>query len=135
MEKIAIYLRTLQLYGQNAHNLDQGQSFFADHEALGAFYEAAGCGYDMVIERMIGLDIIPDLQKLHKKVAEIIQVLDHKPDAKSFFRNILKLEQKLCSEIEECVNSGKYSEGTNQLIGELANQSESRQYKIKQRLK
>jgi DNA-binding ferritin-like protein len=134
MEKVLVLLRTLQLYGQNAHNLAKGKSFFADHDAMADFYSAAAADYDMVVERMIGCDMEVDLVKVHKNVCGYLEKLPHNVENEKALEYIMALEKKLCAEVEkECKKS--VSEGTRQLIGEVANKSESRQYKMKQRLK
>jgi leucyl aminopeptidase len=51
-----------------------------------------------------------------------------------FFEQQLAHEQQLCDMINKLCAVKDVSEGTKQLLGDIANFSESRQYKIKQRL-
>ena len=53
---------------------------------------------------------------------------------KEYFKQGLSLEKQLCILIENFIKKG-CSSGTEQLIGDVANRSECRQYKILQRLK
>jgi len=116
------------------HNLATGPSFFADHDALSDFYTAAAFDYDTVVERMIGLGQDVDLPKIPSKAAENIAKLPVSESNNHALELILALEKSLCREVEKEVASS-VSEGTKQLIGEIANKSEGRQYLLGQRLK
>lgn len=134
MNKIAIILRTLQLYGQNLHNLVSGSSFFADHNALSDFYVTAASDYDSVVERMIGLGMEIDLVQITVKASDHVKKLPIPDSNEKAMELILALEKQLCKEVQSEVKK-EISEGTKQLIGEIANKSEGRQYLISQRLK
>jgi DNA-binding ferritin-like protein len=132
MENLASILRFMQLYAHNAHNMSSGLTFMQDHAYFGDLYPAYEDAYDSIIERLIGLDKEPDLIALNIEAANELQ--HHgKSDNDGCFSLILQYEEAVCKLIDKIKESG--SEGTRQLIGELANQSEMRQYKIKQRLK
>ena len=135
MFKLAYILRALQLYTWNIHNLTKGPSFFGDHCATGEFYEQVGMDYDSVIERAIGIgDESVKVDEIAVKAGQLVGKLPHNtPDMNSYFKAILDLEEIVCAEVEKIKDN--YSEGTKQLIGEICNKSEMRQYKIKQRLK
>ena len=134
LHNVAIVLRTLQLYGQNAHNLTKGRSFFSDHEALSDFYVEAAESYDMVIERILGTEEKCDLVLIHEKTVATMKKLPHYvEDQKGMFNALLSLEKELCSMVNS-MDKSKLSEGTVQLVGEIANRSEARQYLIKRRL-
>lgn len=131
MQDIATTLRTLQLYAHNAHNLSKGATFLADHPFLGDLYESYEEEYDSVVERAIGEDLGIDLLKLQLEAsrgakAKIV-------DAEDAFTTILTMEKELCGLIAKAVDGA--SDGTQNLLQGIADNSLTRQYKIQQRLK
>jgi DNA-binding ferritin-like protein len=130
MEKLATILRSLQLYSHQAHNLIRGQTFFQDHEFLGEIYPAYETDYDDVVERCIGTGEKIDIKAVNKQAAENLPS-DSLLTVDFCFARLLTNEKLLCKQIEEV--TPKVSIGTQQLIGEIANKSEVRQYKLKQR--
>lgn len=132
MIKLATQLRYMQFYAHNAHNLCQGDTFFADHEELGDLYGVYEGLYDSVIERMIGLGQSVDLVKVQVDAAKM---LDGEAEPKAFssaFSGLLTCENDLCKLISEA-NTGA-SLGTQDLLQAMCNDAEVRQYKFKQRL-
>jgi|688.fasta_scaffold179254_2 DNA-binding ferritin-like protein len=132
MIKLATQLRYMQFYAHNAHNLCQGDTFFADHEELGDLYGVYEGLYDSVIERMIGLGQSVDLVKIQVEAAKM---LDSEAEPKAFssaFSGLLTCEHDLCKVISDA-NEGA-SLGTQDLLQAMCNESEVRQYKFKQRL-
>lgn len=132
MGDLATILRFLQIYSHNAHNQLSGTTFFQDHSFLGELYPAYESDYDDVIERMIGLNQTPDLISLQKQITEQLSNEGTPNNYPQCYNNILKWEIILCKSIE--LLSKNLSQGTIQLIGDIANKSEMRQYKLKQRL-
>lgn len=136
MKEIAILLRCLQLYSHNAHHLVARSVFFQDHEFLGSLYLVAEEDYDSVIERIIGLFgsdglDLPNIQLMAcQKMASLPSLV--KENA-AYMQVILQLEKELCVHIEELVRSGQTTVGTEQMLGDVADKSEIRQYKLKQR--
>ena len=138
LKDIAVKLRTMHLYYQAAHNLVKGTVFYQDHEALGEYYTSIACDYDMTIERAITLegDEVADPKIQLKQVYQDIKDLpciDVKEN-KQYFTEGMKLEKELCKGIKEYIDKG-CSPGTEQLIGDIANRSEKRQYLISRRIK
>ena len=129
MNDIAALLRFLQLYTHNAHNLCYGETFFQDHDYFGELYPAYEAAYDNVVERMIGLDLNPDLIQIQEISVSIL-----KKYPSGSFQTILEGEKKLCLKIQQLVPSSQ-SEGTKQMLGDICDKSEIRQYKLKQRMK
>lgn len=127
---LATLLRLMQFYAHLAHNKLGGDTFFQDHAFLGDLYSGYESDYDDVIERMIGLEQECDLIEIHQKAAE---ALSEPKSYKECFKEILKMEEQLCEAIDKLIKES--SEGTKQLIGNIADKSEMRQYKLKQRLK
>lgn len=132
MKDVAILLRYLQLYAHQAHNLISGPTFFQDHEFLGELYPAYEEDYDAVIERSIGLGKPINIQEVNQSAASSLPA-DKGMNPKICFSSILSVEENLCRFIEKIVKG--YSEGTKQMLGNIADKSEVRQYKLKQRLK
>ena len=128
--KIAVLLRYMQFYAHMGHNLLGGKTFFQDHSFLGDLYGAYEDEYDSVVERMIGLGEELDLIKVHENAAA---ALDKPESYEKCFNELLTCEEHLCKMIEEVVKES--SQGTMQLLGGIADNSEMRQYKLKQRLK
>lgn len=136
MKELAILLRSMQLYTQNAHNLVDKGLFFQDHDFLGGLYETYDAEYDSIIERIIGLTDSNAINLMEVQIAAIklIQSLPPKEtDNIAYFIKIEDMEKKLRMQIAKINPS--VSIGTQQLIGDVANASEGRSYKLKQRIK
>lgn len=134
MQELLIHLRTMQLFYHNAHNLCKGSLFFADHAAFGDFYAAAEADYDSVAERMIGKGQTIDLLSVIKGVYTKCKTLPAgEASTEQLFSAGQRLEQELCAIVQKLIPAS--SEGTKQMIGNIADMSEMRQYKLKQRLK
>ena len=138
MKELLILLRAMQLYSQNAHHLVKGMTFQQDHSFFSDVYEDIADDYDSVAERIIGMYGEEHLQ-LQPIMAGVVSKLAEAPSTptennKVFYDYQLQLEESLCSLIEKIINAG-VTPGIEQLIGEIANTSEMRKYKIKQRLK
>lgn len=123
-------LRQMQFYAHICHNTLGGETFFQDHSFLGDLYSAYEDAYDAVVERMIGTEEEINLLKIH---ADAVKNLEEPGGYKEAFKQILKFEETLCATIEQI--APKCSQGTMQLLGGFADDSEMRQYKLKQRLK
>jgi DNA-binding ferritin-like protein len=134
MKNTATILRTMQLVAHNYHNLIAGQNFFADHEFLGELYPAYESAYDSVIERCIGL------HDYGQKEIDIVSLEARNNSAElpyssaaQCFQNLLSAEKVLCATIVEDMQ--KATEGTKNLLAQLADDSEVRQYKLQRRIK
>lgn len=123
-------LRYMQFYAHMAHNIIGGEYFFGDHEFFGSLYEDYEKAYDSVIERMIGLGESIDLAKTQKAAT---QGLKAPKTCKEALEEILSCEEDLCKALEGLAKDA--SLGTNNLLAALADESEARQYRLKQRLK
>lgn len=128
--EIETLLRYLQFYSHISHNVLGGETFFQDHSFLGELYSTYEDEYDSVVERLIGLGKKVDFPKIHK---DAVKDLSAPKSYDECFKSILLSEEELCDSIEEYVKDA--SQGTIQLLGDIANRSEMRQYKLKQRLK
>jgi DNA-binding ferritin-like protein len=138
LEKLATALRALQIYGQHAHNNCTGKSFLSDHEMFASSYTAAAEDYDSVVERMIGSGGKPvDTLSIASEAVNLTDQCGKEPGECNieFLKGVLKLEMVVCSLVDKVCSTTKLPEGTKQLIGNIADKSMSRQYKLKQRLK
>lgn len=133
MLDLLIALRFKQLIGHNLHNFINGAQFFADHEFLGTFYKQAEDQYDQVIERMIGLGLDFNPNDVQKDSVEHFNSV--KFPYSSPFKIIESIEEEIYELIEEIIKKETLTQGTIQMLGNIADQCEINLYKIKQRLK
>lgn len=134
--KVAVLLRAGQLYAHHAHNNVKGPTFHQDHDFFGELYPAYEAGYDGCVERYIGLCGQPfDGIKVGHDALDLLSDLprDAGEGNSHFYNSVLHIEKALCKYIEGCIKSG-LTEGSRQMLGTLADESEVRQYKIKSRL-
>ena len=138
MKDLAIHLRCLQLYAHNAHNTVARIVFMQDHEFLAEIYSAAEGNYDDVIERIIGLHGSEALDLKEVQIAAVQKLSTYPSQVKEnsvFFQVILQMEKHTCELVEQLVRNNMVSVGTEQMIGDIADKSEIRQYKLQQRIK
>ena len=133
MRDLSILLRAMQLYAHNCHNTTKGSNFFADHDFLSELYPTYEATYDSIIERTIGLGLNPDLARVTLEAASL--VASSPASDVGCFVVLLTLEQELCSKCQEYISTAQLSEGTKQLLGDICDKSEARQYKLRQRAK
>lgn len=133
MSSIATLLRALQFLAHRAHNVIKGPTFFEDHKFFGKLYPDYEAAYDDIIERIIGhgTETI-SISKINKTAAEMSSVSPDETKADAFLRIILKGEKDLCALIEKA--APKATQGTQNLLQGICDNSEKRQYQIKQRL-
>lgn len=133
MDHIAIQLRALQFLAHRAHNVVKGPTFMQDHEFLGELYPAYEGEYDDVVERVIGLGTEQlNISKVNQEAARISAVYEKSTDPDVFFRVLLQGEKDLCALIKKAVPSA--TDGTQNLLQGIADSSEKRIFKLKQRL-
>lgn len=133
MNELATIFRFAQFYAHIAHNLASGQTFFQDHEFLGELYGAYESAYDDVVERMIGLGQTPDLKKINLSAATLLNAYGSDYSTEACLRHLLYTEKEICEEVAKIAPTT--SDGTQNLLQGLADDSEKRQYKLGQRLK
>lgn len=138
MLPLVIQLRAMQLFSQSSHHLCSRVSFHQDHEFFGEVYKELDSEFDSCVERLIGTEGELSLE-LNNLMSQVMLKLKAAPSVgvqsnAMFYSFLLNMEQELCKLIEQYIQRG-VSSGTEQLIGDICNRSEIRQYKIKQRLK
>lgn len=134
MKELAIILKALNIFAHNSHNLVSRVVFNQDHEFLAEIYEAADTNYDDVVERMIGLGMTPDLNEINMLACQKAVSIPLGQDNFSKLQACLELEKATCQIIEQLVRTNQVTVGTEQMIGNIADKSEVRQYKLKQRM-
>lgn len=127
---LASLLRYMQLYTHICHNSLGGETFLQDHEFFAELYAGYEADYDSVIERMIGLGEDLDLVKIHK---DAISELKTPKSLEEAYKEILSCEEELIAACQKLAKSA--SLGTENMLAGLADKSEARIYKLKQRLK
>lgn len=138
MRDILIHLRAMQMFAQTAHQLVARGPFHSDHAFFGDAYEAAAKDYDGVAERIIGL-MGEETLRPQTILMEVAEKLKAAPSVgvkenKAFYQYQQMMEQELCKRVAATIAAG-VSPGTEQLLGTICDNSEIRQYKIKQRIK
>lgn len=132
MQTLATLFRAAQLYTHFAHNTVKGPTFFSDHKFLGKLYGQYEEFYDATVERMIGLGMKPDFDKITDKAAEYACAFMSDKDADTFFKRIQATNKQICAEIAKCVKDA--TDGTQNLLQGFADEVEKTNYLIGQRL-
>lgn len=131
LKNLATVLRAAALYAHEAHHAISGDTFLEDHSFLGDTYAALTTAYDDVVERAIGVGEEFDLLSIQVDAADSLKNLSLK-DATAIFKQILENEKTIQEEIEDAIKGTTL--GTNNLLSGIADTSEVRIYKIRQRL-
>lgn len=138
MLELICTLRASHLFLHHAHLLAKGSLFPQDHAFLGDLYNELESEFDSIAERLIGLGGEEQLS-LPIVMAKVSEKLKSCPSVgvgenKVFFQKQMEFEKSICAQVEDLVTSG-ISQGTVQVLGDVANRSEMRQYKIGRRIK
>lgn len=132
LQTLAANVRFMQLFGHHCHNTIKGETFFVDHPELASFYGTYEDIYDAIVERAIGIDEEIDLIEIQKEAVSTLIKANIPDDFTGAFKALLSYENYICKEIEKILEG--YSEGTRQFLGNICDQSEARQFKLKQRI-
>ena len=131
---IALVYRTAQFVAHGFHNLVKGQTFFEDHEFLGELYGKYEGAYDSCVERIIAFTGTADVTGITSKASAA--AAQYNPNGKSsseMFLTILNFEKNFCAMIKTVVPDS--TDGTQNFLQGLADESEMRQYKISQKIR
>lgn len=137
MQNLLIQTRVMNLITHHFHNVCSRVAFLSDHAFFGEVYEALDDAYDNVAERLIGLkdsSVIPFMELMDAVNMKLKQLPHDYKDNAQMFQTLLQLESEMRAIIEEYIKSGEYSQGTVNMLAQLADDSEVRTYKIKRRL-
>lgn len=140
MKELQILLRSLQLYAHQAHNLCARIVFHQDHEMFAEIYTKAESDYDSITERAIGLsgeEAVCSLQELLQGCFSKLSSIQDKSVKENsiYYQVILSLIKEINAKIEPLCKSGSLTQGTIQMLGDIADKNEVLLYKINQRLK
>jgi len=135
LTKLAARFRAMQLFAHNAHLLAMGQTFYQDHEAFGELYPAYETAFDALIERTIGLGGEYNPEALFKQVSEFLAPTWGCTETEKCFEKIMDFEKRICADVTDILTRMDVTQGVSNFLQGLADESESRQYKLKQRLK
>jgi DNA-binding ferritin-like protein len=139
MLDLAVSLLCLKLYAHKAHHVAARVAFIPDHEMLGEIYEMADSHYDDVLERFIGThgDEALDEQRVIEAAVQKCAKYPIKgvKENKEYFKVCIESLNEINSKIEALCKKPEISQGTIQLVGDIANKNEVILYKIKQRCK
>lgn len=137
LNDLIVQLRAMQLYYHNAHNKVKGPLFYQDHNAFSEMYNELCEEYDSIVERAVGkyggISLVDQMKEVYKIIKPLPCCCDVKEN-KNFFVAAMDCENKLCELCEEICSKKDISEGVRQLVGEICNKSEMRQYKIGRRM-
>ena len=132
MHTLASIYRAAQFYAHYAHNVIKGPTFFEDHEFLGELYGTYEKAYDTIIEREIGLGEKISIPDITKNACAYFESAANDADAKTFFKRLLATEKQICAQIDKDMKGA--SNGTQNLLQGLADESEARQFLLKGRI-
>lgn len=133
MKELIVLFRCMQLYAHNSHNLVSGPEFFSDHKFLGELYPIYETAYDNLVERMLGFsDLSPDeLLNIQTLAFNLLRQIKHSSNGKDIFKTLITCEE----EVQVLCGKVRASVGTLNFVQQLADDSEARSYKLKQRVK
>jgi DNA-binding ferritin-like protein len=133
--KLVAQLRMMQIVSQAMHHNVKGALFFADHDALGDFYEALQGEYDRAAEKYVSLYGSYDISQVMQMVMSSMQGMPSQvKENKEYFTILLGKEKEVCSMVDMLVKQGGYSEGDKNLLSDIATKSSGRIYLIKRRI-
>jgi DNA-binding ferritin-like protein len=131
---VALAFRSAQFIAHNSHNLIKGVTFLEDHEFLGELYQAYEQGYDKCIERIVAFTGNADVIGITSKACAIsAQFNPAGKTSNEIFSFMLDLEKSICAAIKTAVPG--CSDGTQNLLQDLAEKSELRIYPISQKIR
>ena len=138
MKESIILLRALNMLYHHMHNIANGCSFAGDHDMLADMYAALEGEYDMLVERYIGLGNELSRDMAVEVLVESAEFLKSMPDSmgganmNEFFQYALDMESALCTQLEAATAGA--SKGTTNLLEDLCDKGEARQYKLRRRV-
>jgi DNA-binding ferritin-like protein len=138
MLELAVLLKCLNMYSHKAHHVVARAVFLQDHEFLAEIYSKADSDYDNVIERFIGLNSTEALDE-QSVLSQAVQKCGTYPlkgvkENKDLLVSCLKQIQEINGKIEVLCKASGTTQGTIQMIGDIADKNEVLIYKLKQRV-
>ena len=138
LQDLLACLKAKQDYYKTGHWQVKNTIYYADHKLLDRLSSEAGAIIDQVAEKIIGITGNPALLNLPdilKKQYEYAKDLPYNaPENTAIFQAGLQMETKLLELCKTIDASPETSIGVKNMVGGIADESESRIYLLKQRL-
>ena len=115
-----------------SHHTIAGATFLVDHPFLGDLYSAYEDAYDGVVERIIGLGQKIDIPTTGLDAAKTAAAWSKVGGMNDWPRLLLDVESEIRKEIATLMKHG-LSDGTQNFLQGIADESEVRSYKLRQR--
>lgn len=134
--KPLICSRMMQLFYHHCHNLTSGEAFFSDHLAFGEYYDRLEEDYDRIAEYMIAVFGVEkfDTIEINSFVVEKLNLYRlENMSIEGMFKIALELEKEYYLMLMMLDSVGTI--GIKNMVGDLAEASDVRVYKIQQRIK
>jgi DNA-binding ferritin-like protein len=139
MLELAILVKCLELYSHSAHHIVARAVFIPDHEMLGSIYSKMNGDYDNIIERFVGLKGSEALDEQAVLVAAVQKCGTHPlkgiTENKTVLSTCLQQIKDINAKIEVMCKAPGVTQGTIQLLGNMADLNEVVIYKLQQRVK
>lgn len=138
LQNLFVLLKATSSYYKTGHWQVKNTIYYADHQLLDRLYNESYARLDQIAEKIIGTSgnsAALNLNDILKKEYEIIKSLPYTPEENNaFFQAGLGLEQRILETCKVIDSSPESSVGIRNMIGDIADESESRIYLLKQRL-
>lgn len=131
-----ILSRVLHLFYQYCHNLSFGPTFVGDHKMFKDFYEQLVDDYDKITEYTIAHIKQSEFEtsKINQAISQKLQQFQvEKMSMTKMCKSSTALELEFYSSLVNLNNVGDI--GLKNMVGDFAERSNVRQYKLRQRLK
>jgi len=133
LSQLASQYASAKLIAHAYHHQTKGEPFFADHAFFGELYEAYDTAFDNLVERVIGLGEANSSASIIAKACEDFQTcVDDGYFEGNLFACILDIEMAFQHTISDLNPDATL--GTQNLLAQLADDSETRCYKLSQRV-
>lgn len=147
MHTLATTFRLAQFAAHDFHQRVSGRTFLTDHAFFAELYESYETAYDQLVERIIGQGESVSPSQITYLAAQRAEAFRDKVEADDMYAALMTLERTICREIDTLLMAREVDEedrteeesmittGVENLLQGMADASEVRQYKFKQRLK
>ena len=147
MHTLASTFRLAQFAAHDFHQRVSGRTFLTDHAFFAELYESYETAYDQLVERIIGQGESVSPSQITYLAAQRAEAFRDKVEADDMYAALMTLERTICREIDTLLMAREVDEedrteeesmittGVENLLQGMADASEVRQYKFKQRLK
>jgi DNA-binding ferritin-like protein len=139
MLELAVLVKALELFSHSAHHIVARAVFIPDHEMLGGIYSKMNTDYDNIIERFVGLkgsEALDEQQVLQAAVQKCgASSLKGVAENKAVLLVCLQHIKDINAKIEVLCKEPGVTQGSIQMLGNIADANEVLIYKLQQRCK